>query len=204
MTDSALTGTEPAREPGGAKSALREQLDQAVDNLAAAEYVLTARAPRPADLHAAVEGAMRLSNALAGLLTAVIRQAPASLDHSAGPILDELLADLRGMHGCLITGPLLLAPACEDLDRLIANPATDPEGGPAMAHDPDPVRDIPVRIPVDEAADHDVADQQRPAWPDPDGEQDIYEGAEVLDADPADVADQRRDAPVLDETEPWP
>lgn len=51
---------------------------------------------------------------------------------------------------------------------------------------------------------HDVVDQQRPARPDPDDEQDLDRVGEVLEADPADVTDQRRDAPVRDETEPWP
>lgn len=62
---------------------------------------------------------------------------------------------------------------------------------------------------VREAADHDVADQQRPAHAEPtDGEnhpeRDLDDVGDVLEADPADVADQRRDAPVLDPTEPWP
>lgn len=59
---------------------------------------------------------------------------------------------------------------------------------------------------LDAAPAGDVADQQRPARPEPtdDDDHDDRDRDEVLDADPADVADQRRDAPVLDETEPWP
>ncbi|HJP75740.1 MAG TPA: hypothetical protein VJ914_15835 [Pseudonocardiaceae bacterium] len=56
---------------------------------------------------------------------------------------------------------------------------------------------------LDAAPADDVADQQRPAHPEPTDDDD-QDHDEVLDADPADVADQRRDAPVLDETEPWP
>ena len=61
---------------------------------------------------------------------------------------------------------------------------------------------------LDNAPPDDVAEQQRPAYPDPAADEvddDVMEGVgDVLDADPADIADQRRDAPVLDETEPWP
>jgi hypothetical protein len=43
------------------------------------------------------------------------------------------------------------------------------------------------------------------AGPQPmDDEPDFVGVEEVWDAHPGDVADQRRDAPVLDETEPWP
>lgn len=52
---------------------------------------------------------------------------------------------------------------------------------------------------------NDVADQQRPAHPEPARDEQENDGVgDVLEADPADLADQRRDAPVLDETEPWP
>jgi hypothetical protein len=121
-----------------ATGTVRERLDQAHGHLAAAERVLTARVPDPAALHAAVDGAIRLANALADLVTTVMRQAPAGLDHGTypntdpssgadtGPILAELLADLRAMHGCLTTGPLLLAPARDDLYRLVTNQDTTP------------------------------------------------------------------------------
>ena len=61
---------------------------------------------------------------------------------------------------------------------------------------------------LDTAPADDVAEQQRPASPDPADDEaadEVMEGVgDTLDADPADIADQRRDAPVLDETEPWP
>lgn len=57
---------------------------------------------------------------------------------------------------------------------------------------------------LDAAPAGDVADQQRPALPEPTDDDHDHGHDEMLDADPADVADQRRDAPVLDETEPWP
>jgi hypothetical protein len=61
---------------------------------------------------------------------------------------------------------------------------------------------------IDDAAPvGDVADQQRPARPEPtdDEHDEVLDGVgDVLEADPADIADQRRDAPVFDETEPWP
>ena len=98
-----------------------ERLDQASEYLAAAERLLTERAPGPAELHTAVDGAMRVSTALADLVATMIRQAPATLDRSGGPVLKELLADLRAVHGCLTTGPLLLAPAREDLHHLLTN-----------------------------------------------------------------------------------
>jgi hypothetical protein len=54
----------------------------------------------------------------------VIRQAPATLhqhDRHDGHLLRELLADLQAMHGCLTTGPLLLAPARDDLHALMSS-----------------------------------------------------------------------------------
>jgi hypothetical protein len=209
-----------------------ERLDQACEHLVAADRVLTTREPDPAVLHAAVDGAIRLANALADLVTIVMRQAPAGLDPSAGPgdganiapVLDALLADLRARHGCLTTGPLL-APARDDLHRLITHPATTAathrtttqKGGPAMlGHQPNDTFDGALDDVIDDVLDDaapvgDVAEQQRPAHPAPaDDDHDevleqILDGVgDVLDADPADVADQRRDAPVLDETEPWP
>ncbi|HEX5116027.1 MAG TPA: hypothetical protein VFW65_12585 [Pseudonocardiaceae bacterium] len=239
MTDSTTTATNTVTGMVSGPGAVRAQLDQAHEHLAAADRVLTARVPDPVALHAAVDGAIRLANALAGLVTTVMRQAPAGLDHRAdpdaagtgaqtGPILHELLADLRAMHGCLTTGPLLLAPARDDLHRLITHqnttrathPATRQDGGPAMRHHkPDHTADGALDDGVlgegvlDSAPAADVADQQRPARPEPtDDDHDHDEVLEqilngvgdVLDADPADIAEQRRDAPVLDDTEPWP
>jgi hypothetical protein len=207
----ANTTTDRMRGPG----AVRECLDQAHEHVAAAQRDLPARVPDPAELHAAIDGALRISTALADLVAAVMRQAPASLDHSSGPMLHELLADLHAIHGCLTTGAVLLAPGRDDLRHLVTRPITNrstsqvttQEGGPAM---PDHTLNDTLDGVLDDAAPaNDVADQQRPARPEPvdderDEEQDLGGVGEVLDADPADVADQRRDAPVLDETEPWP
>lgn len=170
---------------------VHERLEQAHDHLAAAERCLATRTPGPVELHAAVDGVMRISTALADLVATVMRQAPATLDHRSDPVLTELVADLRAMHGCLTTGPLLLAPARDDLHQLLAHRHTTTQhGGPAM---------------FDDAPAHDVADQQRLARPEPGDDEHVFPSvAETLDADPADVADQRRDAPVLDEGEPWP
>lgn len=84
MTDSTLTtstGTSrgPAGEPGREPHAVRQHLKQADAALAAAQGVLTTQAAGPSDLFAAVDGAIRLANGLADLVTTVIRQAPASL-----------------------------------------------------------------------------------------------------------------------------
>ncbi|HVV20723.1 MAG TPA: hypothetical protein VHF06_14915 [Pseudonocardiaceae bacterium] len=67
---------------------------------------------------------------------------------------------------------------------------------------------------IDRMLDHgapanDVADQLRPARHEPTDDEQTREQAlsaagQVLEADPSDVADQLRDAPVIDETEPWP
>jgi hypothetical protein len=138
------------------------------------------------------------------------------------PAATQSCVDLRAMHGCLTTGPLLLAPARDDLHRLITHPATTAathrtttqKGGPAMlGHQPNDAFDGALDGVLDDASVGDVSEQQRPAHPEPtDDDHDhdevleqILDGVgDVLDADPADVADQRRDAPVLDETEPWP
>jgi hypothetical protein len=158
MAASALTtGTE--RCAGRAPATARDELDRASDNLSAAEGVLTTQAPNPVALRKAVDGTIRLANSLARLVTTPIGQAPASLDRrsSTGPILGEFQADLRALRGCLTTGALL----------------------PSRGEWPSPTKSS-----IREAADHDVADQQRPTRPD--------------------AADQRRDAPVLDETGPGP
>ncbi|MFD4190796.1 hypothetical protein [Amycolatopsis thermoflava] len=109
---------------------LRDRLQQARDQLAAAEHALSASTPTPAALHTAVHGAMQISAALAALVQAVMHQAPIALDHTSGPLLEELRADLRAMHGCLITGHKLLAPARDDLQHFVTNPNT--------ARQPDP------------------------------------------------------------------
>ncbi|HVW40212.1 MAG TPA: hypothetical protein VHC18_02575 [Amycolatopsis sp.] len=105
---------------------VQERLDQARDHLAAAARVLTVDTPGPAELHAAVDGAMRMSTALGEFVATVMRQAPATLDHTNSTVLNELLADLRAMHGCLTTGERLLAPARDDLHELVASQ----DGGP--------------------------------------------------------------------------
>lgn len=123
------------------------------------------------------------------------------------------------MHGCLTTGLLLLAPARDGLYRLITNqaahPATTQEGGLAMLHhQPNDTFDGALDNGVlDAVPADDVAEQQRPARPEPTADEhdhdevleQILDGVrDVLEADPADITDQRRDAPVLDDTEPWP
>lgn len=110
---------------------LRDTLKRARDQLAAAEHALTAATPTPAALHTVVDGAMQISAALATLVQTVRQQAPTALDHTSGPLLEELRADLRAMHGCLITGHKLLAPARDDLQHFVTNPnaarQADPE-----------------------------------------------------------------------------
>ena len=61
------------------------QLEQARDQLTEAEHILTDRPPELAALHAAVDGAMQVTTALADLVATVMRQAPAALHstHSA-------------------------------------------------------------------------------------------------------------------------
>ncbi|MEV4053519.1 hypothetical protein AB0J55_20195 [Amycolatopsis sp. NPDC049688] len=52
---------------------------------------------------------------------------------------------------------------------------------------------------------NDLADQQAPAGPAREDAEDAEDAADVpVDADPADFADQHREAPVLDDSEPWP
>ena len=161
---------------------VEQRLEQARHHVTAAERFVTARAPRLAELHAAVDGAIHVNTALAELIATVMRQAPATLDHTHQAVLHEVLADLRAMHGCLTTGPLLLAPARDALHLLVTNR----QAGPAMLDAPAPDR----------------ADHQRPGRPF-DAVEVLHGAGDVLEADPADVADQRRDAPLVDEGEPW-
>ncbi|KAA9157746.1 hypothetical protein FPZ12_024195 [Amycolatopsis acidicola] len=117
---------------------VHERLEQAHDHLAAAEKCLATRTPGPVELHAAVDAAMRIGTALADLVATVMHQAPAALDHRSDAVLTELVADLRAMHGCLTTGPLLLAPARDDLRQLLAHPHTTAQHeGPTMPDDGD-------------------------------------------------------------------
>jgi hypothetical protein len=167
-------------------------LGQAHDDLTAAERSLTARAPSLAELHAAVDGTIRVSTVLADLVATVMRQAPAVLDHTHQAVLNEVLADLRAVHGCLTTGPLLLAPARDALRLLGAHrhAGTAVPGAPAPAHAPGPGRDRVSRL--------------RPGRAEPiDAVRVIHGVADVLDADPAVAADRYRDAQLVDECEPW-
>ena len=91
MIDSRTTATSTAT--GTVRDAVGERLDRAREHLVAADRVLTARAPDPAVLHAAVDGAIRLANALADLVTSVMRQAPAGHDLSAQPNSDDPTSD---------------------------------------------------------------------------------------------------------------
>ncbi|WP_020496935.1 hypothetical protein [Sciscionella marina] len=96
-------------------------LEYARDHLTAAGRCLTTQAPGLAELHASVDGAMQVTTALADLVATLIHQAPAALGHRSDLVLNEFLADLRAMHGCLSTGPLLLAPARDDLHHLLSS-----------------------------------------------------------------------------------
>lgn len=78
-------------------------------------------APTPEDMHAAVDGAINATVALAELVNAIRAKAPAALRSEPDPFLvRELQADLHAMHGCLTTAPLLLAPSREDLANLLS------------------------------------------------------------------------------------
>jgi hypothetical protein len=130
-------------------------LDLARRHLDEAARALATAVPPPGELHAIVDGAMQVSTALAEVVDTLIRQAPAALDghgHGDGHLLRELEYDLRGMHGCLVTAPLLLAPARDDLDTLAT-------GGNAEHSEEDTM--------LDDTPTADLADQQRPARPDP-------------------------------------
>lgn len=158
------------------------QLEQARHHLTAATQRLTSRTPALGELSAAVDGAMQVTHTLAELVSTVLRQAPAILEGTHQRVLDELQADLRAMHGCLTTGPLLLAPARDDLHQLL----TQPGGHPTLS---------------DATPRHDVADQKRPVYPDVEGATNGIDTALVTEADPADVVDQQREVSVLDDTE---
>lgn len=100
------------------RDTVRRDLDLARDHVAGAGRELTARPPDLAELYAAVDGVVQVSNAVAELVSTVVRAAPAVL---ADPVtLKELLADLRAAHGSLTTAPLLLAPARDDLADLVS------------------------------------------------------------------------------------
>jgi hypothetical protein len=122
-------------------------------------------------------------------------------------VLGELQADLRAMHGCLITGSRLLAPARDDLHRLLtgtSDTSTNVQQHEASAGSALLDQDKPPA---------DVADQQQPVLPDDGpGLDEIHTAlaerlgqAAVLEADPADATEQIRIVPVAtdDEHSPW-
>jgi hypothetical protein len=153
------------------------RLDQARDAVTAAASALGARVPSLAELHAAAEGAIQVSTALADLVATMMRQAPGALDRAHQGALNEVLADLRAVHGCLTTGPLLLAPARDALHLLGAHrhagtPVPDAHG-PALHAGPGPGEDrVGTRCPRrGEPIDHVRV---------------IHGVADVLEADPAD------------------
>ncbi|KMS91491.1 hypothetical protein [Prauserella rugosa] len=158
---------------------LHEHLNQAHAELVSADQQLATTSPRVAELDVAVRGAVATSTALADLVTTLIRQAPRTLGHTHPQTLDELLADLRAMHGCLITGTLLLAPACDDLHQL----HTHHQQGTTM--------------PTEETPTNDLADQQRPAHPEPTTtNHQLRRPEDTLEANPADIADQDHEQPL--------
>ncbi|MBB5157293.1 hypothetical protein [Saccharopolyspora phatthalungensis] len=68
LTTSSATSMGTERGAGRAPPTVREQLDQASGNLAAAESVLTTQVPEPAALYDAVDGTTSLANSLARLV----------------------------------------------------------------------------------------------------------------------------------------
>jgi hypothetical protein len=197
----------------GNGTAPQHGLAQARGHLDAATRALATAAPGPHELHAIVDGAMRTCTALADFVATLLTQVPAALDGYGGPdrhLLRELEYDLRAMHGCLTTAPLLLAPARDDLHTLTASVTeTVPAGDAGDADHTEETRMFDETF--DKAPTHDVAAQQQPAYPDHDDDPASGPGtvvddgaADVLEADPADVSDQHRPAPVLADDEPWP
>jgi NAD(P)H-hydrate repair Nnr-like enzyme with NAD(P)H-hydrate dehydratase domain len=63
---------------------------------------------------AAVSGIGEITGGLAELVTTLTQQAPAVLDADAQTV-QELLADLHAVHNGLLPGPMVLAPAADDL-----------------------------------------------------------------------------------------
>jgi hypothetical protein len=100
---------------------VRDRLERARDLVAQAERALAGSPPRVSELHRAVDGAMQVSAALAGLVDVLIRHAPTALREYRDPyLLKDLVGDLRAVHGCLTNTPLLLKPARDDLGALTA------------------------------------------------------------------------------------
>ncbi|MBA0127969.1 hypothetical protein H0B56_20690 [Haloechinothrix sp. YIM 98757] len=100
-------------------------LTDAEEALRGAEHALQARAPDPGELYHVVDGAMRVTTTLAELVETTRQRAAECLD---GEVLSELRADLQAMHGCLITGPLLLAPARDDLRPVLGHSQAEQRG----------------------------------------------------------------------------
>ena len=99
----------------------RNWLEGARDLVTQAERALADSPPQVSELHRAVDGAMQVTAALAGLIDLLIRHAPTALREYRDPyLLKDLVGDLRAVHGCLANTPLLLAPARDDLGALTA------------------------------------------------------------------------------------
>lgn len=111
----AVSGQQPRSVLGGWLESARAQLDQVSD-------VLGREAPEPATVETAVGGVISVTTGLADLVATLLRQAPAGLAGQADArLVAELAADLQALHGCMVTGPLLLAPARDDLEALLGS-----------------------------------------------------------------------------------
>ncbi|WP_216208703.1 hypothetical protein [Amycolatopsis aidingensis] len=114
---------------------LRVALDEARRLVDYTGREVTTSAPGPVAAHAVVEGVHHLASALAGLVNALIERVPAAVagsgrdEHAA----NEVVADLRAMHGCLTTGVLLLEPTLDDLHGLVRQRADGEPDGAATA-----------------------------------------------------------------------
>jgi hypothetical protein len=107
-------------------------LESAHAQLTETARALAAHASGPGGLHASLSGAIDCAAALASLIAAVERYAPEGLDGCCDRrLVAELQADLHAAHGCLATTGSLLAPARDDLARLLVS-AERPTRGDAV------------------------------------------------------------------------
>lgn len=85
---------------------------------------LDSRPMHPDELREAVAGAVTAVEALTTVVGHLVLHAPVALAGHEGKT-EQVVADLRALHGCLITGARLAAPTLDDLQTL---PATDRSG----------------------------------------------------------------------------
>lgn len=124
-----------------ASASPRDSLEAATRLIKDVSGDIAGRATDAALFGEALTGVHRVVGTLTELVRAMMDRAPGAFDGDGYRIIgDELVRDLRAMHGCLTTAGLLVEPAVNDL-RALAPAQPDAPDGEAQLDDAIPVAD---------------------------------------------------------------